>query len=236
MGARMSGQDISISTPDGNFGGYLASPSAGRGPGIIVIQEIFGVNDFVRATADGFAARGYFALAPDLFWRLEPNLQLTDKTDAEWKRAFDLMGKFNVESGVKDIQASIAQLRRMPGVGGKVGTVGYCLGGLLAYLSATRTDSDASVGYYGVNIQQMLGEAKNIKHPLLLHIAAADEFVPAEAQKQIVDGLANNPLATTYIYPNMNHAFARMGGAHYDQANAELANGRTQTFFRQHLG
>jgi carboxymethylenebutenolidase len=231
----MSGQVISISTPDGDFGGYLAAPSAGRGPGIVVIQEIFGVNEFVRATVDGFAARGFFALAPDLFWRLEPNIQLTDKTDAEWKRAFDLMGKFNIDSGVKDIQASITHLRRTSGVSGKVGTVGYCLGGLLAYLSATRTDSDASVGYYGVNIQEMIGEAKMIGHPLLLHIAGADEYVPPDAQKKIVEGLAGNGQATTYVYPNMSHAFARMGGAHYDQANAELANGRTATFFRQHL-
>jgi carboxymethylenebutenolidase len=231
----MAGQDISISTPDGNMGGYLAAPSAGRGPGIVVIQEIFGVNGFVRAIADGFAARGFFALAPDLFWRLEPNIQLTDKTDAEWKRAFDLMGKFNVDSGVKDIQSAITQLREQPGCSGKVGTVGYCLGGLLAYLSATRTDTDASVGYYGVNIQTMLGEAKNIRQPLLLHIAAADEYVPPDAQKEIVNGLAGNPKATTHVYPNMNHAFARMGGAHHDQANAELANGRTATFFRQHL-
>lgn len=229
------GQDISISTPDGEFGGYLASPAAGRGPGIVVIQEIFGVNGFVRAIADGFAARGFFALAPDLFWRIEPDVQLTDKTDAEWKRAFDLMGKFNIDSGVKDIQAAISHLRHVSGSSGKVGTVGYCLGGLLAYLSATRTDSDASVGYYGVNINQMLGEAKNIRHPLLLHVAASDEYVPPDAQKQIVDGLARNANATTYVYPNMNHAFARMGGAHYDRANAELANGRTLTFFRQHL-
>jgi len=231
----MSGKEISIATPDGAYHGYLAAPASGRGPGVVVIQEIFGVNAFVRAIADGFAARGFFALAPDLFWRIEPNIQLTDKTDAEWKRAFDLMGKFNADTGIKDIQAAITLLRQYDGCSGKIGAVGYCLGGLLAYLTAARTDSDASVGYYGVNIQQMLGEAKNIKHPLLLHIAAADEFVPAEAQKQIVDGLANNPLATTYIYPNMNHAFARMGGAHYDQANAELANGRTATFFRQHL-
>ncbi len=231
----MTGQDISITTPDGEFGGYLASPTAGRGPGVVVIQEIFGVNDFVRATADSFAAHGYFALAPDLFWRIEPNIRLTDKTDAEWKRAFDLMGKFNIDSGVKDIQAAITQLRQLPGVTGKVGTVGYCLGGLLAYLSATRTDSDASVGYYGVNIHQMIGEAKTIRHPLLLHIAASDEYVPPEAQKQIVEGLAGNAQATTYVYPNMSHAFARMGGAHYDQANADLANGRTSTFFRQHL-
>ncbi len=231
----MTGHDISISTPDGDMDGYLASPSAGRGPGIVVIQEIFGVNGFVRIIADGFAARGFFALAPDLFWRLEPNIQLTDKTDAEWKRAFDLMGKFDIDRGVKDIQSTITRLREQPGCTGKVGTVGYCLGGLLAYLSATRTDSDASVGYYGVNIQTMIGEAKNIRHPLLLHIAAADEYVPPEAQKEIVSGLAGNPLATTHGYPNMNHAFARMGGAHFDHANAELANGRTSTFFRQHL-
>jgi carboxymethylenebutenolidase len=231
----MTAKDITISTPDGDFGAYLASPTAGRGPGVIVIQEIFGVNDFVRATADSFAAHGFFALAPDLFWRLEPGVQLTDKTDADWKRAFDFMGRFNIDTGIADIQASIAHLRGVPGVTGKVGAVGYCLGGLLAYLTATRTDSDASVGYYGVNIHQMIGEAKNIRHPLLLHIAASDEYVPPEAQKQIVDGLAGNPLATTYVYPNMAHAFARMGGAHYDQANAELANGRTATFFRQHL-
>jgi carboxymethylenebutenolidase len=231
----MAGQDITITTPDGKFGGYLASPSSGRGPGVIVIQEIFGVNGFVRATADGLAARGFFALAPDLFWRIEPNIQLTDKTDAEWKRAFDLMGKFNIDAGVKDIQAAITQLRHLPGCSGKVGAVGYCLGGLLAYLTAARTDSDASIGYYGVNIEKMVGEAKSIRHPLLLHIAAADEYVPPAAQRQILEGLAANAMVTAHVYPNMNHAFARMGGAHYDQANAELANGRTATFFRQHL-
>lgn len=231
----MSGHDISITTSDGTFGGYLAAPASGRGPGIIVIQEIFGVNAFVRATADSFAARGFFALAPDLFWRLEPNIQLTDKTEAEWKRAFDLMGRFNVNNGVRDIQASITHLRQLAGSSGKVGAVGYCLGGLLAYLTAARTDSDASVGYYGVNIQQMLGEAKTIRHPLLLHIAGADEFVPPAAQKRIIDGLAGNSHVTTYVYPAMAHAFARTGGQHYDQANAELANGRTATFFRQYL-
>lgn len=231
----MTGKDISISSPDGVFGAYLASPAAGRGPGIVVIQEIFGVNGFVRAVADGFAARGYFALAPDLFWRIEPNVQLTDKTDAEWKRAFDLMSRFNADLGVKDIQATLTHLRNASGCTGKVGAVGYCLGGLLAYLTAARTDADASVGYYGVNIHTMLGEAANIGKPLMLHIAEKDQYVPPEAQKQIVDGLKNNPHVTVHTYPGMDHAFARVGGAHYDQANAELANGRTATFFRQHL-
>src|SRR5579863_6969670 len=133
----MTGKTITIKGADGDFTGYLATPGAGRGPGIVVIQEIFGVNEVMRSLADDFAARGYFALVPDLFWRLEPGIQLTDKTDAEWKRAFDLMGKFDIDRGVKDIQSTITQLREQSGCTGKVGTVGYCLGGLLAYLSAT---------------------------------------------------------------------------------------------------
>jgi len=231
----MTASEISIATAAGSMGGYLAKPASGRGPGIVVIQEIFGVNAVMRAIADGYAARGYFALCPDLFWRLEPGIQLTDKTDAEWKRAFDLMNKFDAKSGVEDIQASVDALRAMDGCTGKVGAVGYCLGGLLAYLTAARTNSDASVGYYGVNIQTMLGEAANIKKPLMLHIAGKDEFVKPEAQKQIIDGLKSNAHITIHTYPEMDHAFARVGGAHYDHANAELANGRSATFFRQHL-
>jgi carboxymethylenebutenolidase len=233
----MAGQNIRIkSSPEGEFGAYLAAPASGRGPGIVVIQEIFGVNKVMRTVADEFAARGYFALCPDLFWRLEPGVQLTDQTDADWKRAFDLMGRFDADAGIKDIQATIGYLRHTAaGCTGKVGAVGYCLGGLLAYLTAARTDADACVGYYGVNIQEKLGEAAKIKKPLMLHIAAKDEYVPPEAQKKIVDGLKGNPLVTIHTYAEMNHAFARPGGAHYDKACADLANGRTATFFRQHL-
>ena len=233
----MSGQDVRIkSSPDGEFGAYLASPASGRGPGLVVIQEIFGVNSVMRKIADEFAARGYFALAPDLFWRLEPGVQLSDQSDAEWKRAFDLMGRFDQDAGVKDIQTSITYLRHsVAGCTGKVGAVGYCLGGLLAFLTATRIDCDAAVGYYGVNIQEKLSEAAKIRKPVMLHIAGKDEYVPPEAQKKIVEGLKNNPLVTIHSYAEMNHAFARAGGAHYDKACADLANGRTSTFLRQHL-
>src|ERR1700760_1418649 len=167
----MTAKQISISGPDGSFAGYLASPSSGKGPGIVVIQEIFGVNQVMRDIADDLASHGYFALAPDLFWRLEPGVQLTDKTDAEWKRAFDLMGRFDIDKGMIDIQATIDTLRARPGVSGKIGAVGYCLGGQLAFLTATRTNADASVGYYGVGIQNRPAEAANIKKPLRLHIA-----------------------------------------------------------------
>jgi carboxymethylenebutenolidase len=231
----MAGEDITIKTADGAMGGYLAKPASGRGPGLVVIQEIFGINKVMRDLADGFAARGYFALAPDLFWRIRPGVQLTDKTDAEWKQAFDLMNKFDANKGVEDIQATIGTLRETDGCTGKVGAVGYCLGGQLAYLTAARTDADACVGYYGVNIQNLLGESANIKKSLMLHIAAKDEYTPPEAQKKIEDGLKDNPHVTLHVYPEMDHAFARVGGAHYDHANAELANGRTATFFRQYL-
>lgn len=231
----MSGRQISLENADGRFSGYLASPAAARGPGIVVIQEIFGVNAVMRDIADGLAAMGYFALAPDLFWRLEPGVQLTDKTKPEWDKALDLMGRFNPDDGVKDVQTAIDYLRKIPGCTGKVGAVGYCLGGLLAYLTAARTDSDASVGYYGVNIQDRLGEAGKIKKPLMLHMGGKDQFVPPPAQEKIMAALKSYPLVTLHHYPEMDHAFARIGGAHYDKACADLANNRSETFFRQHL-
>jgi carboxymethylenebutenolidase len=227
---------ITLKGKDGEFGGYLASPASGKGPGIIVIQEIFGINDFVKEIADHYASLGYFALAPDLFWRQEPGVVLTDKTEEHWKRAFALMQGFDIDKGMVDIQTAITHLRGVPGVTGKVGAVGYCLGGQLAYLAATRTDADASVGYYGVYIQTRLDESKNIKKPLLLHVAGKDQFVPPEAQKQIIDGLKGNANVTIHTYPEMDHAFARTGGQHYDKANADLANSRTETFFRKNLG
>lgn len=231
----MSGETITIAGAEGSFTGYLAKPEgAGKAPGIVVIQEIFGVNKVMRDLCDWLAGEGYVALCPDLFWRIEPGIDITDKTDAEWKKAFDLFGKFNVDKGVTDIAATIATLRPM--TSGKVGAVGYCLGGQLAYLTACHTDADASVGYYGVNIQNRLADAKGIKAPLMLHIAGKDEFVPPEAQEQVVKGLHDNPLVTIHRYPDMDHAFARPGGAHYDKKNADEANDRTLKFFARHLG
>jgi carboxymethylenebutenolidase len=227
---------IRLKSKDGEFGGYLASPVSGKGPGIIVIQEIFGINDFVKEVADHYASLGYFALAPDLFWRQEPGVVLTDKSEEHWKRAFALMQGCDLDMAVVDIQTAITHLRGLQGVTGKIGAVGYCLGGQLAFLTAARTDVDASVGYYGVYIQTRLGEAKNIKKPLLLHIAGKDQFVPPEAQKQIIDGLKGNPHVTIQVYPEMDHAFARTGGQHYDKKNADLANSRSADFFKQHLG
>ncbi|HEX4151735.1 MAG TPA: dienelactone hydrolase family protein [Steroidobacteraceae bacterium] len=229
--------DIKIRASDGaSFAGYLAVPKGGRGPGIVVAQEIFGVNDVMRGVCDGLAAQGYVALCPDLFWRIEPGIQITDKTDAEWKRAFELFRAFDTDLGIEDLKAALTQLKGHAACTGKVGCVGYCLGGRLAYLMSTRSDVDCSVGYYGVGLQDLLGEAKNIRKPLALHIAEKDQFTPPEAQAKIMQALKGNPLVTLYSYPGVDHAFARVGGAHYDAAAASQANTRTADFLRRHLG
>jgi carboxymethylenebutenolidase len=229
------GEMVTIRTPDGEFGAYLARPSAGKAPAIVVIQEIFGVNAVMRETADEFAAQGYLAVCPDLFWRIQPGIDITDKTEAEWKKAFELYNAFDVDLGVKDIAAAIAFARDDNGSTGKVGSVGFCLGGLLAFLTATRTDVDAAVGYYGVGIEKHLGEAENLSDPLLLHIAEADQFVPKEAQALIVATLKNHPQVELYTYPGRDHAFARKGGEHYDAADAAKAHARTLALFKKAL-
>jgi carboxymethylenebutenolidase len=233
----MSGQTISISTKDGDFTGYLARPGlSGTGPGVIVIQEIFGVNTEMRRVCDRLAKEGFVAFCPDLFWRLEPNVCLTDNTEEEWGRAFALMQQLDIDRAIEDIGTSIATLRTRPECRGDVGAIGFCLGGLLAFLTAARTDVDASVGYYGVNIQTRLAEADRISAPLMLHIAGEDRFVPKEAQEAILSGLRNRRQVTLHVYDKVDHAFAREGGAHYDAAAATLANQRTFAFLHEHLG
>jgi carboxymethylenebutenolidase len=231
----MAGRDIVIHSPDGTFMGYLAVPAAGKGPGLVVIQEIFGVNQVMREITDGFAAAGFAALCPDLFWRQEPGLQLTDKTEAEWSRAFQLYQGFSVDKGIADIVSSMGELAASGACTGKIGTTGYCLGGLLAYLAGCRTKADASVGYYGVGIEKHLGEAAKLRGAVLLHVAEEDKFVPKAAQAEIKAALAGNVKVTIHSYPGMDHAFCRTGGEHYNAAAAGLANQRTLAFFKQHL-
>ena len=230
------GEHITIKTPDGEFSAYVARPQADKAPAVVVIQEIFGVNQVMRDVTDGLAAHGYLAICPDLFWRIEPGIDITDKSEAEWKRAFELFNAFDPDTGVKDIQATIQVIRADPGSNDKVGAVGFCLGGMLAFLTATRTDADASVSYYGVGIEGRLAEADKLTRPLLMHIAEEDQFVPKEAQAMILQALKNHPNVEIHTYPGRDHAFARVGGEHYDEADAKTAGGRTLQFFERTLG
>jgi carboxymethylenebutenolidase len=227
---------ITIDTGDGAMTAYLALPPGGTGPGIVLIQEIFGVNQVMRDQADELASHGYVVACPDLFWRIQPGIDISDKTEAEWARAFDLFKTFHVEHGVRDLRATLTALRANPAVKGKVGAVGYCLGGKLAYLMAAHTDVDCSVGYYGVGLQDMLADANQIHKPLMLHIAGQDSFTPPAAQAKIHAALDSHPHVTIHDFPSNEHAFARVGGAHYDLDEALIANGLTHDFFKRHLG
>ncbi|HEX2573158.1 MAG TPA: dienelactone hydrolase family protein [Polyangia bacterium] len=217
------------------FQGYLALPPGGRGPGLVLLQEIFGVNQVMRDLADSYAARGFVTLCPDLFWRQQPGIQLTDKTEAEWQRAFELYKNLDESLAVADTAQAVAHLRQHPACTGPVGGVGYCLGGKLAYLLAARADVDACVGYYGVGIERALGEAPHIKKPLLLHLAGRDKFCPPEAQATLHRALDTHPQITLHDYPDQDHAFARPGGEHHHLGAAELADLRTIEFFTRHL-
>jgi carboxymethylenebutenolidase len=232
----VSGQYQTIKTVDGEFRAYVARPAAATAPAIVVIQEIFGVNQVMRDLTDGYAAKGYLAICPDLFWRIEPGIDITDHSKAEWDRAFELFNAFDVDKGMEDITATLAHIRQDAGCSGKAGAVGFCLGGQLAFLAATRTSSDASVSYYGVGLENRLGEAGKISKPLMLHIAAEDGFSSKAAQAAITEGLKDNPLITIHTYPGRDHAFARQGGEHFDAADAALAEQRTLDFFKKNLG
>lgn len=222
-----------IKSFDGNeFDGYLALPASGYGPGIVVLQEIFGVNQPMRLIADWYAAHGFVALCPDLFWRLERNVELTE---AQFNTAIDFYQRLDEAKAVEDSAAAMSFLRERPECNGRVGAVGFCLGGNLAYLLSVRFRPDCAVGYYGVGIEKSLSEAENLNSPLMLHVAGDDKYCPPEAQERIRKVLGTNDLATVHVYAEREHAFARPGGEHYHAADAELANLRSLEFFVTHL-
>jgi len=217
---------------------YMATSVSSPKAAIIIIPEIFGVNAGIRQKCDRLAADGYLAIAPDIFWRFAPGVELNPDVDAELQQAFGYFGQYEANDGVKDIEAVIHAIRG--GLAGqapveKVGCVGYCLGGRLAYMAATRTDISASVGYYGVMIDQMLSEAHSIAKPLMLHIPTADHFVGPDAQAEIHEELDNHPKVTLHDYVGLDHGFATEIGDRRDNAGAELADSRTAAFFAEHL-
>jgi len=226
---------ITIKSFDGDeFDAYLSLPASGYGPGIVVLQEIYGVNNYIRSVADWYAAHGFVAVCPDLFWRIERGVQLTDKGD-DWNKAIEFYQKIDEAKAVEDSSAAVDSLRHHAACNGRVGAVGFCMGGNLAYLLSVRFKPDCAVGYYGVSIEKTLDEARSLTTPLMLHIAERDKFCPPEAQAQIHATLDSNPLVTIYDYPNLEHAFGRPDGEHYDAAATEVANLRSLEFFVRNL-
>ena len=219
---------------DTEFPCYIARPEGKASAAIIVIQEIFGVNKGIRAKCDHWASKGYLAIAPDLFWRINEGTDLDPDVESEFQQALTLMNEFDQDQGIRDIEAVIHQAQTEIG-SHKVGCVGYCLGGRLAFMTACRTDIGATVGYYGVGIDGLLGEKHAIAHEVMLHIPTADGFVPAEAQAAMHAGLDDHPKVTLHDYDGLDHGFATEFGNRRDEQAATLADSRTEAFFQEHL-
>ena len=232
--------DIKSSDEKGTFKAYFASrpylSDLPRPPGIVIIQEIFGVSPFLKEMANRYAAHGFAVVVPDLFWRLEPPLtELPDQSEAATQKAFELYKKFDVDKGVDDIAASLRWLRENENTSGKTAVVGYCLGGLLAFLSGCQLDIDAAIGYYGVGIEKNLENKNMIRKPIMLHFAENDSFVPAETRKGLEESFSDNNLVTINNYSGCDHGFARTGGSNYDKAAAEISDTRTLALLKKSL-
>lgn len=231
------GTQIQIDAKDGRgqFSGYLAVPAAGEGPGLVILQEIFGVNATMRQIADYYAEEGYVVLVPDMFWRQEANVELG--YDAEsWQKAFGFYQGFDQDKGVEDIDAALSALRSREECTGGVGVLGFCLGARMAYLAACRCDVDAAIGYYGMGIENHLNEADNIRGRLVLHFAGNDEYCPEAARNDIFAALEARSNVELYTYPGVDHAFARPGSEHYHKPSALVAHERSVAVLRKAIG
>ena len=229
---------IRINATDGagSFDAYVVEPGEKPAGAVVLIQEIFGVNQSMRDTAAWVADLGFIAVAPDLFWRIEPNVDITDKSEAEWQKAFSLMQKFDQAKGVEDLKATLAAARKLPGCNGRAGTMGYCLGGRLAFMMAEQSDADVNVSYYGVGLDALLGDINKITKPLLVHIAEKDEYFKPDAQAKVIAAAKGQRNIAAHTYPNAQHAFARVGGVHWLGRAAAIANGRSTEVLAAALG
>jgi carboxymethylenebutenolidase len=226
---------IAIGGRDGTFNAHIARSTALPAPAIVVLHEVFGVNADIRKTCDELAGEGFIAVAPDLFWRQEPGVDLGVTSEPDWKHGLRLYQAYDRDAGVGDIRDTLDAVARLPECTGKIGIQGYCFGALMTFLTAVRCRVDAAVAYHGADTEKYLGEVDNLHAPLLMHLGEEDEFISKASQVQIKTALADKPNAIVYSYPGQRHAFARHKGAHYDAAAAALANGRTAEFLHRHL-
>ena len=232
----MNGSYIDVASREGGrFRAYLTVPQRGSGPGLVLLQEIFGINAFMRATADRFAEEGYVCLVPDLFWRIEPGTDLGyDAGDVD--TAMKLKRRFEIDPAMVDIADAVQALRSLDVQAGKTGCLGYCMGGLLAYLSAARLDIDCAVSYYGVSLENHLNDMPAIGVPCVLHLAESDAKVPPHAREAIETSAAAHAHVTTFSYPGCGHAFANPARESFDKPASMMAYSRTLTVLRREMG
>jgi carboxymethylenebutenolidase len=225
-------QWIDIHGDDGKFGAYLAVPRSGKGPGILLIQEIFGVNAHIRSVADQYAADGFVVLAPDMFWRQQPRVEL-GYDEQDWARAAAFMQKADVAKAQQDIAATAHALRALPGVGPKIASVGYCWGGRMSYLAGANGHVDAAVAYYGGGIQNCLDRADDIKVPLLMHFGGKDSHIPMDAVRTVAERFGIREEVEIHVYPEAEHGFNCSHRSTYNQRAASEAHGHTLIFLSE---
>jgi carboxymethylenebutenolidase len=226
---------ITIHGHEGSFRAYVATPEALPAPAVVVLQELFGVNADIRKHCDELAEQGFLAVAPDLFWRQEPSVDLSVRSEPDWQHGLRLYQAYDRDAGARDVKDTVDTVVKMPECTGKIAVLGYCLGALMVFLTAVRYGVDAAIAYHGSDTEKYLDEVDGLHAPLLMHLAEEDEFISKSAQTEIKKALANKPNATVYSYPGQRHAFSRHNGAHYSAAAAALANGRTSEFLNRQL-
>jgi carboxymethylenebutenolidase len=226
---------ITIEGRDGAFGAYMAPPRTLPAPAVVVLHEVFGVNADIRKTCGELTEQGFIAVAPDLFWRQEPGVDLSVASEPDWQHGLCLYQAYDRDAGARDVKDTSNFVAKLPECSGKVAVLGYCLGGLMTFLTAVRYGVDAAVVYHGGDTEKYQGEVKGLDAPLLMHLAEEDEFISKPAQAEIKAALASKPNVTVYSYPGQHHAFARHNGTHYNATAAALANGRTSEFLHQQL-
>jgi len=229
------GETVSYALPGGNINLFIERPANGPGPAVVLLHEVFGVNDDMRASCRELADRGFVAICPDLFWRISPGFSLSTWTDADLPRIQEIYRAFDRDQAADDIAAILAFARTPPVGAGRAGVMGYCMGGLMAFLTTARHGADATVVYYPGEAELYLAEASAVHTPMIVHLGTEDEYISKDAQRGIVEAFAGNPQVTIYSYPGCSHAFARHSGDHFDEAAAALANGRTSSFLNDRL-
>ena len=232
----MASMMVQAADGSGSFSALVVEPKTTPAGAVVLIQEVFGVNEAMRAAAAQIADLGFIAVCPDLFWRMQPGIDITDKTEAEWKRAMDYFGRFDQAKGVEDLKATVAAVRTMPGCNGRVGTVGYCLGGRLAVMMATGSDADVNVSYYGVGIDEQIPRFASIKAPLVMHVAGEDAFFASDKRAAVLEAAKSAPHIKAFNYEGADHGFARRGGQHWSGLAAAIADGRTAEALAAALG
>lgn len=226
-------QWIDVTSSDGSFGAYLALPPARRGPGLLLLQEIFGVNTHIRSVAEQYALAGFVVLTPDLFWRKGARIELGYEGD-DSQRAYQLMATIQTEAVVRDMQATLATLRARPECDAKAGAIGYCMGGRLAYTAAALCGVDAAVAYYGGRIQDQLHLAPQINCPIQFHYGERDDHIPPSAVEAVRQAVVDKD-AEIHVYAGAPHGFNCWARSSYYPAAAALAHGRSLAFLAQQL-